>query len=54
VWGAEAIAKVINRPVRATYHLLEQGHLPATKTGAIWTSTRTALRRHFEGAADVR
>lgn len=31
VWGAPAIAAAINRPVRATYHMLESGTLPGAK-----------------------
>jgi hypothetical protein len=48
LWGCTAIANAIGRSERATFHLLSAGYIPATKTGAIWTSTRTALRRHFE------
>jgi hypothetical protein len=47
--GAEAIAAEIGIDVRQVYHWLQQGHIPATKTGALWTSTRSALRRHFSG-----
>ncbi|MCB1453198.1 MAG: hypothetical protein KDJ43_06105 [Rhizobiaceae bacterium] len=37
VWGADEIAKAINRPVRATYHMLENGVLPgASKVGGRW------------------
>jgi hypothetical protein len=47
VWGAAAIAKLINRgdDVRRTYYLLEKGHLPAKKLGRVWVSSRKALRR---------
>lgn len=38
VWGCRAIATVINRTPRQTFHLLENGHLPATKTGDQWTA----------------
>jgi hypothetical protein len=31
VWGAPAIAATINRPLRATYHMLESGALPGAK-----------------------
>ncbi len=44
IWGAEAIGKVINRPASATWHLLNQGALPATKVGGRWCSTRRLLR----------
>lgn len=37
VWGADNIAKAINRPIRATYHLLETNALPgASKVGGRW------------------
>ena len=54
LWGARAIANAIGRPLRATFHLLSAGYIPASKTGAIWTSTRTALRRHFEAGSGER
>ena len=44
IWGAEAIAHEINKPVRATYHLLEQGLLPAKKVGGSWVSTPRRLQ----------
>jgi hypothetical protein len=43
VWGAKNIADVINRSVKQTYHLLEQGHLDAEKCGGIWRSTTRRL-----------
>jgi hypothetical protein len=39
LWGAKAIAAVINRSERQTFYLLEQGRLDADKVGATWTST---------------
>jgi hypothetical protein len=37
VWGAKEIAATINRPVRATYHLLEKDCVPgARKIGGRW------------------
>ena len=36
LWGADEIAAFIDRPVRATYHLLETKKIPAEKVGAIW------------------
>jgi hypothetical protein len=47
--GAGAIADEIGVDVRQVYHWLQQGYLPASKTGSLWTSTRSALRRHFSG-----
>jgi hypothetical protein len=57
IWGGEAIAKVIGRSVRTTFYLLESGHLPATKCGRYWCTSRAGLRKHFaaamaEGIAD--
>jgi len=49
--GAEAIAHEIGIPVRKAFHWLQQGYLPATKVGSIWTSSRSALRQHFGDAA---
>src|SRR5438128_1400057 len=49
IWGAGPIAKTINRPVRATYHLLETNQLPARKVGPHWVSTRRRLRRAILG-----
>jgi hypothetical protein len=43
VWGAGQIGKVIGLPVAATYHKLEQGHLPARKVGAHWVASRKRL-----------
>jgi hypothetical protein len=41
VWGAPAIAKTIGLSVRATYHMLEKGTLPATtKFGGRWCLIR--------------
>jgi hypothetical protein len=51
LWGAQAIADAIGRDVRDVYYLLQRGLIPATKTGDIWTTTRSRLRRHFEGEA---
>jgi hypothetical protein len=49
IWGCEAIAAVIRRPVRATYHLLQKQHLPARKVGSNWVAERGALLRHLSG-----
>ena len=49
LWGARAVADAINAPLRKTFHLLENGHLPADKVGAQWVSTRGRLRRFFAG-----
>ena len=51
LWGAQAIAKELGLDRRAVFYLLQTGKLPATKTGRIWTSTRSRLRHHFAGDA---
>jgi hypothetical protein len=48
-WGAEAIGKVINRPPRQTFHLLEHGYLPARKVGGSWVASRQRLLAHLSG-----
>lgn len=49
LWGAQEIADFIRRNKRQTYHLLEQGHISADKCGAVWTSTKSRVRRRFDG-----
>jgi hypothetical protein len=49
IWGAEAIAREINKSVRATYHLLREGRLPVNKVGAMHVTTRRKLRALFDG-----
>jgi hypothetical protein len=44
LWGAAAIAEVINRTPRQVLHLLENRQLPARKIGGRWCASRTALR----------
>ena len=43
LFGAQAIANELGLELRKT------GYLPATKCGATWTSTRSRLRRFFDG-----
>jgi hypothetical protein len=43
VWGAEAIGRIIGKPARATYHLLEKGLIPAKKVGDSWVSSPRKL-----------
>ena len=50
LWGAQAIARAINRAPRATYHLLENGHLDADRVGGRWVSTPRRLRDQFAGS----
>ena len=49
LFGAQAIADELGLEQRKTFYLLERGYLPATKCGATWTSTRSRLRRFFDG-----
>ena len=42
---------LLDRHQVCAFHLLEAKHLPATKVGRTWTSTRSRLRRFFEGDA---
>ncbi|MFC5384389.1 DNA-binding protein [Aquamicrobium segne] len=51
VWGAAAIAKVINRTPRQTYGLLETGALPAKKIGGQWAASKQKLLSFFAEAA---
>jgi hypothetical protein len=48
--GAEAIADYLNIDVRQCFHWLQNNYIPASKTGNIWTATRSALRAHFSGS----
>ena len=48
LWGCRAIAAVINRPPRATFHLLKAGRLPARKVGDTWVSTPRQLLAVFD------
>jgi hypothetical protein len=50
VWGAEAIAAVIGRTPRQTFHLLDGGQLPARKVGGRWVAERGKLVAFFLGA----
>ncbi|MBY3472070.1 helix-turn-helix domain-containing protein [Rhizobium laguerreae] len=51
IWGAEAIAKLIGRSQRATFHMLDSGELPAKKVGGRWVAERSVLIRFFNGEA---
>jgi len=58
LWGAAAIAKFIGVKVRRAFYLLEKGLIPARKLGkseekkgSTWVTTKTRLRRHFNGNA---
>jgi hypothetical protein len=43
VWGAPAIARVIGKSLRSTYHLLESQYLPVSKVGTQWVGSRRRL-----------
>jgi hypothetical protein len=43
VWGATAIAKVIGRSERSTFHMLERNLLPAKRVGGRWCASRRKL-----------
>ncbi|WP_181166176.1 MULTISPECIES: DNA-binding protein [unclassified Mesorhizobium] len=47
VWGCAAIARVIRRTPRQTFHLLESGSLPAKKVGGRWVIERGKLLALF-------
>lgn len=53
VWEVDAIAKLIKRTNRQTYHMLATGQLPAKKVGGKWVSSRGALLNHFEKQFEV-
>ncbi len=49
LWGAGAIGRAIGRSPRSTFHLLENGHLPAKKVGRLWSASRRRLLAHLAG-----
>ncbi len=49
IWGVAAIAQVIGRTPRQTYHALEKGALPAQKVAGRWCVSRRKLEQLFEG-----
>ncbi|MBG6148459.1 hypothetical protein IWQ51_006622 [Labrenzia sp. EL_142] len=49
IWGVAAIAQVIGRTPRQTYHALEKGALPAKKVAGRWCTSRKKLEQLFEG-----
>lgn len=49
LWGAAAIAKLIGKTTRATFHLLENGQLPARRVGRQWAADRETLLAFFRG-----
>jgi hypothetical protein len=51
VWGIEAIAKVIQRTPRQTYHMLVSGYLPAKQVGNRWVAEKGKLLSFILAAA---
>lgn len=49
LWGAAAIAGVINRTRRDTYHLLENRTIPARKVGGRYVASRMTLLEYLRG-----
>jgi len=49
IWGVGAIAKVIGRTERQTFHLLATGTLPGKKVGGRWVARHSELLRFFSG-----
>ena len=47
IWGAAEIAKVIGRSRRSTFHMLDNGELPARKVGGRWVAERGKLIAFF-------
>jgi hypothetical protein len=47
IWGAKKIAEAIDRPVRATFNLLESKQIPAKKIGGRWCATPEGLDQFF-------
>lgn len=54
VWGAAAIAALIGKTTRATFHMLDQGQIPgARKIGNQWVVSRKVVQAFFEGKEDA-
>jgi hypothetical protein len=51
--GANAIADELGLDPRQTYYWLSKGYLDADKVGDLWISTRTRLRRQFNGKREA-
>ncbi len=48
VWGASAIASLLNVSTRQAYYMLEQGLIPARKVGAKWVVSRQQLDQFLQ------
>ena len=49
IWGCSAIAEVIGRSERATFHLLKSQLLPAKRVGGRWCASRRKLLEALTG-----
>ena len=47
LWGAKEISEEISTPLRRTFWLLGNGHLPARKIGGRWCAERGRLKKFF-------
>jgi hypothetical protein len=47
IWGVAAIGREVGRNSRQTFHMLENGRLPAKKVGGRWCASRSGLRQFF-------
>jgi len=45
--GAAKIGAFIGLGLRETFYGLQEGHIPATKEGKTWVTTKSRLRRHY-------
>jgi hypothetical protein len=45
--GAKKIGAFIGLPIRETFYGLQEGHIPATKEGRTWVSSKNRLRKHY-------
>lgn len=51
LWGVSAIARVINRTDRQTFHMCQTGELPVRKVGGRWVIERQKLVAFFTETA---
>jgi hypothetical protein len=47
LWGAAAIAEVLNLRPRQAFHMLENGEIPGKKVGGRWVVDRQKLAEFF-------
>jgi hypothetical protein len=52
IWGVAGIGKAIGRTPRQTFHMLENGRLPAKKIGGRWCASRQGLHKFFGDLTD--